>query len=152
MNPVRRLLFLLPLVLVAAGCGSGESSLPALTDVEGVVLLGGQPLPFAKVQFNPTKPGLPANSVGIAVTDEAGRFKLMTAGKPGAIPGEHVVTVVEGPPPADARGPDSQDAQIKYQAGLKNRPIPGRYGAVNTSDARVTVETGKKDYTVDLKK
>jgi hypothetical protein len=137
------------LVFSLSGCG-GEPSLPDLTEVEGVVLLGGQPLPHAKITFNPTKSGLPANSIGTAVTDEEGKFKLSTAGKPGAVPCEHVITVVEGPPPEDVRGQDGQDRMNRYRATLKNRPIPPKYGNVNQSDARVTVALDKKEYQIEL--
>jgi hypothetical protein len=148
----RKYVILLALMLVSlAGCG-GEPSLPELTDVEGVVLLGGLPLPHAKIAFNPTKSGLPANSVGIAVTDEAGKFKLSTAGKPGAVPCEHVVTVVEGPPPDEARGAEVQTKLSEYRSSLKNRPIPPKYGTVNQSDYRVTVSSDRKEYQIELKR
>jgi hypothetical protein len=143
-------LALLPLMLLAlAGC-SNEPKLPDLTEVEGVVLMNGQPLPFANVKFNPTKGGLPPNSIGIAVTDEAGKFKLMTAGKPGAVPGDHVVTVSEGPPPEDVRGEAGQEKLAKYQASLKNRPIPPKYGDLNKSDLRVAVKADQKEYKIEL--
>ena len=144
-----RLAVLIPVLLASAGCG-GQASLPKLTPVEGVVTLGGQPLPHALITFNPTQSGLPANSAGAAVTDEKGRFTLTTAGKPGAVPGEHVITVVEGPPPEDARGEDAQARLTQFNAGLKNRPIPPKYGAVNKSDYKVTVKADQKDYTIDL--
>jgi hypothetical protein len=142
-------LIALPLILSLGGC-SGEPKLPDLTEVEGQLFLGGQPLPHAKITFNPTKSGLPANSIGIGMTDEMGKFKLSTAGQPGAVPGEHVVTVVEGPPPEDVRGDEGQARMAKYQAGLKNRPIPAKYGAVNQSEARITVSTDKKEYKIEL--
>jgi hypothetical protein len=149
MTPARLAAALIPVLLASAGCG-GESSLPTLTPVEGVVTLGGQPLPHALITFNPTKSGLPANSAGTAVTDEAGKFTLTTAGKPGAVPGEHVVTVVDGPPPDAARGEDDQAKLTQFHAGLKNRPIPAKYSAMSKSDYKVTVKTDQKDYTIDL--
>jgi len=149
MNPVRLAVALIPALFVSAGCGN-EQQLPPLTPVEGVVTLGGQPLPYARITFNPTKNGLPANSAGIAVTDEAGKFKLMTAGKPGAVPGEHIVTVVEGPPPEDIRGEDGQAKLVQYRAGLKNRPIPAKYDSLQKSDYKVTVTTDQTDYKIEL--
>jgi hypothetical protein len=140
----------LPLMLVLAGCGGGEPGLPELTEAEGTVLLGGQPLPFAKITFNPTKSGLPANSIGIGVTDEAGKFKLITAGKAGAVPGEHVITIGEGPPPEDVRGQESQDKMTQYLTSLKNRPIPSKYENVNKSNAKITVTKDQKEYKVEL--
>jgi hypothetical protein len=142
-------ILVLPVCLAALGC-SGEPKLPDLTEVEGTVLLGGKPLPHARVTFNPTRGGLPANSIGIAVTDEHGKFQLTTAGKTGAVAGEHVVTVVEGPPPENVRGEDAQEKMAAYKASLINRPIPAKYGNVNQSDAKVTVTTDTKDYRIDL--
>jgi hypothetical protein len=142
-------LLALPLILSLAGCGS-EPKLPELTEVEGQVLINGQPLPSAKVTFNPTMNGLPANSSGMGITDEMGKFKLSTAGQLGAVPGEHVVTVAEGPPPENVRGDEGQAKMANYQASLKNRPIPARYGAVNQSEARITVTTDKKEYKIEL--
>jgi hypothetical protein len=139
------LLFLL--LLAPVGCAK---KVPELTVVEGVVSLGGQPLPHALVAFNPTGSDLPPDSVGTAVTDGEGKFKLTTAGKPGAVPGEHVITVVEGPPPEDTRGEDAQEKLSKFRASLKNRPIPPKYTNVNKSDAKITVKTDQKDYKIEL--
>ena len=139
----------LPLILVLAGCGGG-SKIPELTEVEGVVLLDGEPLPHAKISFNPTGSGLPTNSFGTAITDEAGKFKLATSGKAGAFPGEHLVTVVEGPPPNDVRGEAGQTKLAEFQASLKNRPIPTKYKDVNTSGTKITVKTDQKEYKVEL--
>ncbi len=140
---------LAPLLVFLAGCGGG-AKLPPLTDVEGIVLLGGQPLPHALVTFNPTADGLPGGAMATAITDEKGKFTLTTAGKPGAVPGEHIVTVVDEPPPDETRGEDAQEKLNKFRAGLKNRPIPTKYGAVNKSDAKVTVKTDQKEYKIEL--
>ena len=139
------LLFLL--LLVPVGCAK---KVPQLTEVEGVVLLGGQPLPHASISFNPTGSDLPPEAVGVAVTDGEGKFKLTTGGKPGAVPGEHVITVVEGPPPEDTRGEDAQEKLSKFRASLKNRPIPLKYASVNKSDAKITVKTDQKEYKIEL--
>jgi hypothetical protein len=144
--------FVLPLLVAVTGCTAGEPSLPELTPVEGKLLLDGQPLPYAKVMFNPVAGGLPANSAGTGQTDEKGQFTLTTAGKPGAVPGDHVVTIVEGPPPNDTRGGDAQEKLAQYQAGLKNRPIPVKFGSINTSNARLTITKDKTAYTVDLQR
>lgn len=137
-----------PLMLALAGCG--ESKLPELTEVEGSVFLGGQPLPHVQITFNPTQSGLPANSIGIGTTDDMGKFKLTTAGKDGAVPGEHIITIVEGPPPEDVRGEEGQTKMARYQASLKNRPIPAKYATISKSDYKITVTKDQKEYKVEL--
>jgi hypothetical protein len=124
--------------------------LPDLVPVEGTLLLGGQPLPNAQITFTPTASGLPGDATATAVTDDTGHFKLTTGGKPGAVPGEHVVTVIEGPTPEDLRGDDAQDKAAKFQKGLKNRPIPAKYASAAKSDVKVTVAKDKGDYKVEL--
>jgi len=71
-----------------AGCGDGGLTLvPAV----GVVTLDGKPVADAGVIFTPVGGG-PAAS---ASTDSNGRFQLHTVNRPGAVPGEHVVTVTK---------------------------------------------------------
>ena len=137
------------MLILPAACSNQPKALEP-TDVEGVVLLNGEPLPHAKIAFNPAKGGLPSSSIGFGITDEAGKFKLSTGGKDGAIPGEHIVTIVEGPPPKDVRGEAGQEKMTEYQAGLKNRPIPSNYGDVNKSNIKVTVKTDQKEYKIEL--
>lgn len=147
---MRRATAVLLVALALGGCGTSEPKLPPLTEAEGVVLLGGQPLPNASVTFNPTAAGLPAGAAATAVTDANGRFKLAVGGKPGAVPGEAIVTVGEGPAPEDVRDQDAQGKLAAFQAGLKNRPIPGKYGNTNTSKVLVTVTKDQKEYKVEL--
>ena len=142
--------FLAVLACAFAGCGSSEPKLPDLTEVEGVVLLGGEPLPNATVTFNPTAAGLPANAAASGVTGPDGRFKLAVGAKPGAVPGENIVTVIEGPVPEDARDQEGQAKLAEFQAKLPNRPIPGKYRNTNSSNVRITVTKGQKEYKIEL--
>jgi hypothetical protein len=140
----------LGVALVFTGCGPSDSKLPPLTEVEGVVLLGGQPLPNAMVKFHSTQPKLPANAIAMGVTDSAGKFRLSIGATPGAVPGDNIVTVTEGPLPEDARGPDAQDKQVAFYAKLPNRPIPDKYSKPTNSPVRVTVTTEQKEYKIEL--
>lgn len=144
-----RAIVIATLVLALIGCG-GEATLPSLTEAEGVVLLGGQPLPNATVSFHPTQSRLPANATATGVTDAQGRFKLTVGNKPGAIPGEHIVTVMEGPVPEEMRGQEAQAKLATFQVGRKNRPIPKQYGNAATSSVRVTVTSEQKEYKIEL--
>jgi hypothetical protein len=143
-----RVMTVLAFVLALSVC-SGQT-LPQLTEADGVVLLGGQPLPHATISFHPTLSGLPANATATALTDDQGRFKLSVGGKPGAVPGENIVTVVEGPVPEDLRDPNAQTELTAFQAKRKNRPIPKQYANTNTSGVRVTVTKDQKEYKVEL--
>src|SRR5262245_2230951 len=92
---------LLAAALLAAGCNKTP---PAIVPAEGVVLLNGQPLPHAEVQFVPMLRGFGGEYIAVAVTDDQGRFKLLCKGQPGACAGENKVTVTEGPVPDEFRG------------------------------------------------
>lgn len=73
--------------LAVAGCGGG----PKLGKVYGTVTLDGQPLPNAKVTFQPTFEG---GSPSDAVTNENGEYVLkFLEGKEGALVGEHQVRI-----------------------------------------------------------
>jgi hypothetical protein len=132
-------------------CGCPNSP-PAIVPVEGVVLLNGQPLPAARVQFVPMAQGLGAEYIADGTTDEQGRFRLTCKGQPGACACENRVVVTDAPPPEGARGMSAgaQAEQAKYYAGLKNRPIPDRYTSVAKSGITVTVTKEQKDYRVEL--
>lgn len=71
---------------VAAGCRSGIELLP----VSGVVTLDGKPVEQATVLFKPE-----TGPVAYGQTDAAGRFELSTAGRKGAVPGKHLVSITK---------------------------------------------------------
>ncbi|AMV37446.1 hypothetical protein [Planctomyces sp. SH-PL62] len=82
-------------VLLAAGCGQPEDSvddrlakLEALVPVSGVVKIGGKAVPGVVVTFIPEE-WAPAHGE----TDEEGKFSLITAARPGAIPGDYKVVL-----------------------------------------------------------
>jgi hypothetical protein len=132
--------------------GCGEPGLPTLTPVTGVLILDGKPLPLAEVRFQPLASGLPTDAGATAVTDAEGRFTMTTAGRPGAIAGEHTVTIAEGPPPEEVRGdgPEAQKAASDYEKSLVNRPIPSEYGTVATSKCRIKVTSSQQDYEIRI--
>src|SRR5206468_6769755 len=83
-------------VLALSGCAKGP---PPVTEVSGVVLLEGQPLPQAKVEFIPELSNFGAEMNSTAITDDQGRFTLTCAYKQqsGAVVGKHHVLVSERP-------------------------------------------------------
>lgn len=145
---LRLVLLLLPL---AGGCAPTP---PPMTPVEGVVLLDGEPLPSALVEFAPDLEQFGAEMNSSGITDEKGQFQLtcLLKSEPGAVIGKHRVVVTDAPPPAGARGP-SQTAQQKmreYQKSLKNRPIPKVYSAIGSTPLTVEVTADQKVYTLKL--
>jgi len=135
--------------LVLSGC---SKSPPPIVPVEGVVLLNGKPLPNASLQFIPTQSGLGMEYISVGTTDEFGRFWLSCNGQAGACAGENLVTVVEGPAPAGARGlsAEAQAEMSRYYAGLKNRPIPENYNSAARSPLKVVVTAAQSDYKIEM--
>jgi hypothetical protein len=142
---------LLITAVALAGCAKAP---PEIVPVEGVVLLNGQPLPHAEVQFVPMSPGLGAEYVATATTDESGRFTLTCRGRQGACACENRVTVSDAPAPDDARGMsgESQTRVSRYYAALKNRPIPAAYASVARTPLAVAVAAGRAEYRLELKR
>jgi hypothetical protein len=138
--------------LFLPGCAPSP---PPFVEAGGKVLLNGQPLPNAVVQFVPEIEHFGAEMNSTGTTDEKGEFKLTcpTRNVDGAAVATHRVLVFEVVP-ADMRGMDekSQEKAAKHQASLKNRPIPPKYATFSLTPVRVTVEAGKTSYLVDLKR
>jgi hypothetical protein len=141
------------LAVVLSGCGKRP---PAFTEVEGVVLLNGKELPNALVTFVPMLTDFGAEMNSTAVTTKEGRFILQCPGqsRDGAVVGKHRVLVTEAPVPREFRGidRDHQEGYANYLAGLKNRPIPDRYGTMAGTDLEVDVEPGAGPIELRLKR
>ncbi|MCS6977117.1 MAG: DUF4198 domain-containing protein [Gemmatales bacterium] len=139
-------------VILSVGCGRTP---PQIVEVEGVLYLDDQPLPFAQIEFMPELKHFGAEYNSMAVTDAQGRFKLECAnGQPGAAVATHRVVVLEGPPPEGARGMDerSQNRLAEYMANLPNRPIPEVFGNYSRTPARVEVKPEQKTYEIRLRR
>jgi hypothetical protein len=152
---MQTLLRLLPAaccLLAFCGCAKGP---PPMTPVSGVVLLDGQPLPQAKVEFCPVLKGFGAEMNSSAVTDDQGRFTLAKSltNEPGAVVGQHRVLITEMPTPGEFRSQDpaTQARYAAYMAKLKNRPIPANYGVLATAEI-VEVKPDQKEYKIELKR
>ncbi|MGE3808203.1 MAG: carboxypeptidase regulatory-like domain-containing protein [Gemmataceae bacterium] len=90
---MRRLLPLFACCLLPAGCSADPYP---LASVSGVVTLNGEPLPGARVGFEPIAKGdgLNAGQGSYAETDAEGRFTLTALnGKEGAVVGQHRVWI-----------------------------------------------------------
>jgi hypothetical protein len=143
--------FTMCLFLSVSGCGG--KPLPQLTEVQGVVLIDGEPLPRAQIQFVPELTSFGSDFNSRAITDDEGKFRLVCrkTGEPGAVLGVNRVVVSEHTPP-ELRG-SSAEAQLKfaeYVEELKNRPIPEVYGSVGKTPLKIDVTAAQKEYTIFL--
>jgi hypothetical protein len=137
----------LVLALAVSGC---SKSPPPVTEVSGVVLLDGQPLPKALVEFVPDLPNFGAEMNSTGITDDKGQFSLICTyqgeRKSGAVVAKHFVLVRELPPDAASR---RQDATAPK---LANRPIPSELGSLGKNPYTVEVKQGQKEYKITLKR
>jgi len=133
-------------VALFSGCGKAP---PPIVEAEGIVRLDGAPLRNAEIRFFPTDDFGP-EYVAKAVTDSAGRFKLMCKGQPGACAGENRVVVVEADLPAKLQGENAQLELAAYLRSLGGRPIPLQYGNLVDTPLKATVHAGQKEYAFDL--
>ncbi len=141
----------LPLMFVTAIAGCGGSGLE-LGDVTGVVQLDGQPLPNAVVTFSPEGGG----PSGVGKTNADGEYQLLTAGELGAVPGQHIVSIICVPEPAPVQEVRSDDPSYQYgrptssaNAAPQGIPeIPARYNS--QTQLREEVESGSNEINFDL--
>ncbi len=131
------------------GCSKAPQG-PQLSPVKGKVVYKGEPVPNATVTFIPTK-----GPAAVGRTNEAGEFELISNGKPGAVEGDHKVTVraVEGGFSAENVPFDSPEYD-KIMSGKMPKEkwlIPEKYGNVDLSGLQQTVTAGKaNNLTIDL--
>ncbi|MFH1920282.1 MAG: carboxypeptidase-like regulatory domain-containing protein [Planctomycetota bacterium] len=124
-TPTARCSTLLLSCLLLAGCGSSDG----LATVKGKVTLNGQPLEGAIVEFQPVIAG-GAPSAG--KTDANGRYELMYTFKtPGAMPGDHTVSIRTGGTCFDDEGdeverPERLPARYNSQTELNETVQPGK--------------------------
>ncbi len=110
-----------------AGCGGGTG--PELAKVTGLVTLDGQPLPKARVVFQPSGPNA---SPSTAETREDGSFELyFRRDAPGAMIGQHSVRVTTAGIVSDDSGnettvPEKVPTRFNKDSGLTFEVKPGR--------------------------
>jgi hypothetical protein len=136
---------------LATGCAQSR---PAIVPVEGVLLLDGQPVPHAEIQFVPMERGLGAEYIAAGTTDAEGRFTLLCNGQAGACACENRVVVADASPPESARGQSSasQVEMTRFYAGLKNRPIPVAYTSAGRTPVTVAVNGERGEYRIELRR
>jgi hypothetical protein len=122
------------------GCGKGE---PRLVEVEGMVLLKGQPLEKVRVEFSPLDDG--PQSAGL--TDSEGKFILatLTDSKKGAVVGKHKVVL---------KDLSIFEGEFLGRAGAEVDMTKGRKPRISTKYSNVAltpIEMDVVDETRDLK-
>jgi len=126
------------LLAALAGCGGGGLD---LVPVSGTLRLDGRPVEDAAVMFSPVD-GRPVAS---GTTDAQGTFRLTTTNKPGALVGEHRVTVTK------QRVTGITEEGVVAPGGMHVEwLIPERYSRADTSGLRVTVSPKEHEHTFDL--
>lgn len=126
-------------MLLASAIGCGPAG-PKLVPVSGVVTLDGQPLAEAGVLFQPAVGGPPATGS----TDASGRFELRTQNRPGAVLGEHRVSVTK----QQTSGPASGVAGLEPVQVISL--VPEKYTRPETSGLKVNVTGDQKEVKLEL--
>ncbi len=139
------------LTIMLTGCG-GDTG-PETTPVTGTVLLDGEPVEGATVNF---LAGASAHAA-TGTTDAKGEFSLttMTMDKPGAVAGTYTVTISKYPASEAAETtPDDYLAQMQSGTGAPAGPeseLPAKYANPANWGFEATVEEGvENDFTFEL--
>jgi len=118
------------LVALILGCDSG----PELGTVRGTVTLDDKPLPKARVVFQPVESGPSSH----AETDDAGHYELQfEKDKPGAVLGEHNVTV--------------ETFRVAYDESGEPVEVPETVPAKYNAETTLTRTVNPGEQTIDLK-
>ncbi len=137
-------------IVLVCGCGSSKPSPTQILEVEGSVLLDGEPLRKVRVSFVP-KGDYGPEYIAVGTTDESGRFTLSCHGQPGACIGENTVLITESELPPHLKGERGRQDKIKYFESLGGRPLPERFGSLAADNPIiVTVSADRKIYAVAL--
>lgn len=123
------------LLVVAAGCGSN-----GLVSVTGTVLLDGEPLENAFVEFTPQVKG---GSMSYGRTDDNGEYEMMfSLNKKGAMPGDNIVRITTADVGDEGAGNSRERLPLRYnrQSELRVDVIDGKS---NVFDFDLESEAGK---------
>lgn len=130
------------IILLSALTGCGGS--PDICDASGVLTYQGTPLPNVEILFSPVD----GRRGSAAMTGENGEFTMRyTGSQDGVVPGEHIVFVRYIPP-----NPEEGMAVLEGRAKVKGKmgEVLKKYGKMESSTYRVTVENDVNDLKIDL--
>jgi hypothetical protein len=118
-------------LLAALGCGKSGRELAPVT---GRVTLDGQPMPGARIRFEPEANG---GSPSYGTTDQEGWYELgYKRGVEGALIGWHTVRIEPGAEPA---GPDGKTS-------TRPKPLPSRYNTQSELRREIKDEENQIDF------
>ncbi|MFI4876763.1 MAG: hypothetical protein ACIALR_15540 [Blastopirellula sp. JB062] len=118
------------LAVSSGGCGNAGPVLPPTVPITAKVTVDGQPLRKAKISFSPAESGPTSN--GIVVDGDV--VELWTnARKPGAVIGDHQVTIYDQPMEAEPLD-----------------LVPDRYGRISGGIPVVVTEEGPNEFLFEL--
>ena len=109
-------------IAIVGGCAKSP---PKVVPVSGVLLLDGQPLPQAKIEFIPDLADFGTETNSSAISDDQGRFTLANVftRQPGAAVARHHVIVTEAPTPREFRSPERRgSSKIRPAFGQAEKP------------------------------
>ena len=152
MRTLNRSFYFVPVVMLAASCGSSDKPVEPKLDlvpVTGIVTLDGKPLADADVGlFFDGEPPKGFISSG-AKTDSSGKFVVMTGSKPGTVPGRYKITVSQlrlldnSPIKLDpSKGIDFEQLRT---AGQLKQLLPDRYSDPASTQLSAAVAGGDKN-------
>jgi hypothetical protein len=155
---------LLPLLLVAIGCGGGGLK---PVPVSGTINYQGKPVTEAQVTFHWT--GGEGGRSASGKTDAQGKFKLTTnSTNDGAVPGDYVITVAKYDPKAVGMSEGIDVSAGNYGANYEammnaaatnkgggavpmSKELPAKYNNIAESGLKRSVASGQdNDFTIDL--
>lgn len=136
-------LALCQLAIPLAGCGSRDFQ---ITNLDGVIMMDGKPLPGVYVQFNPDPEAGTRGPSSLGESDEQGRFTLRYAlptadtNQEGVVVGSHRVTL------SDMRQEPVPQGELP-----KPSRIPEVYRGVHSTPLRIEVQPGMPAPVLEVK-
>jgi hypothetical protein len=116
------------LLLLAAGCGGDTDQ---TVEVQGRVFFRGKPVEGGTIVFAPDPARGGSGPLAQAEIQPDGRYRLMSGGKAGAVPGWHRVTVA----PAGAAGSATRTLPARFSdpelSGQSHEVKPGKYNNID---------------------
>lgn len=118
-----------PLLLTIAMILGCSNAMPSnVADVSGKVTVDGKPAPGAMVSFSPTGQG----RTSFGLTDDTGHYHLVYTNEiPGALVGEHNVSINNTPPPGKPKPSVLIPAKFTKTGKLSANVIAGEVNEIN---------------------
>ncbi|WP_437193444.1 carboxypeptidase-like regulatory domain-containing protein [Planctomicrobium sp. SH527] len=131
--------------LYGSGC-AGSGDFPEIADAGGVISYQGKPLASASVIFTPE-----TGPIAVGMTDDDGKFHLLTQGKTGAKLGKHTVIVQAVGPKSGTKVVTNDPSTGRDLPVQMVSRIPEKYGKTNQSGLTADVKAnGENSFRFEL--